>query len=95
LAVPLFDVAFVAVRRIFTGHKWYAGDKDNHLHFRLLGAGIPHGKTVWALWLVSGSAGILALFLQTRGKIFLVLALASLTFLASWWAGVRMRKMKK
>ena len=92
LAVPLFDVAFVALRRIMTGHKWYAGDKDSHLHFRLLGAGLPHGKVVLVLWLVSALAGVLALFLQTQGKIFLVFALATLTLLASWWAGAAMRR---
>ncbi len=95
LAVPLFDIALVVVRRVFSGHKWYSGDKESHLHFRLLGAGLPHGKVVFALWSISASAGVLALFLQTRGKIFLVLALAALTSLASWWAGVAMREKNK
>ncbi len=95
LAVPLFDVGFVVLRRVLSGHKWYAGDKDTHLHFRLLGAGLPHGKVVWALWLTCAAAGVSALFLQTQGKIFLVLALASLTLLASWWAGNAMKRRNK
>ncbi len=94
LAVPLFDVAFVVLRRLAGRRAWHQADRDSHLHFRLLSAGLPHGTTVVALWLVSAAAGILALTLQTRGKIFLVLTLAVLTFLASWLAGLAMRRRK-
>lgn len=83
LAIPVADVAFVFLRRIYNRKSWYKGD-DTHLHFRLLAAGIPHRTIVLLLWVVSALAGIIALTLQTRGKIFLVVTLVLFTLLVSW-----------
>ncbi|MDD5726627.1 MAG: MraY family glycosyltransferase [Patescibacteria group bacterium] len=85
LAIPVADVAFVFMRRIYNHKPWYQGD-DTHLHFRLLAAGLPHRTIVFLLWIISASAGIMALTFQTRGKIFLIIALVLLTFLVSWLA---------
>lgn len=85
LAIPVADVAFVFMRRIYNRKPWYQGD-DTHLHFRLLAAGLPHRTIVFLLWIISALAGIMALTFQTRGKIFLIIALALLTFLVSWLA---------
>jgi UDP-GlcNAc:undecaprenyl-phosphate GlcNAc-1-phosphate transferase len=85
LAIPLADAIIVVVRRILQGSAPWKGD-DTHLHFRLLRAGIPHARVVLLLWAVSFAAGIMALSLQTRGKIFLVGTLIVLTALASWVA---------
>ena len=93
LAIPVADIAFVFLRRIYNHKPWYQGD-DTHLHFRLLAAGIPHKTIVLLLWIVSASAGIMALSLQTRGKIFLVVTLALLTLLVSWTTD-RMVKRRK
>jgi UDP-GlcNAc:undecaprenyl-phosphate GlcNAc-1-phosphate transferase len=88
LAIPIADAALVVFGRIRRGVPWYQGD-DTHLHFRLLRAGIPHRIVVWLLWGISLSAGILALGLQTRGKIFLVISLVVLSAVMSYIAGIR------
>ncbi len=85
LAIPIADIGFVVLRRILNHKPWFKGD-SSHLHFRLLAAGLPHRRTVWLFWLVSASAGFAALFLQTRGKLFLVFVLAIFTLLVSWMA---------
>ncbi len=91
LGIPIADVFFVALRRILQHKSPFSGDKS-HLHFRLLDAGLPHSRTVLILWLVSAVAGTAALFLQTRGKMFLILLLAILTLLVSWFADKRIRE---
>jgi len=91
MAVPVADVAIVVLRRVLNGKPWYKGD-SSHLHFRLLAAGLPHRSIVWLLWLISAAAGVTALLLQTRGKIFLVLILALMTALGSWFADRQIRK---
>jgi UDP-GlcNAc:undecaprenyl-phosphate GlcNAc-1-phosphate transferase len=85
LAIPVVDAAVVLLGRIVRGEAPWKGD-DTHLHFRLLRVGIPHRKVVILLWAVSFVAGMMALSLQTRGKLFLVAMLAVLTILASWMA---------
>ncbi|MFZ6015237.1 MAG: glycosyltransferase family 4 protein [Patescibacteria group bacterium] len=85
LAIPIADVAFVVLRRMREHRPWFKGD-STHLHFRLLAAGLSHRRTVHLFWLISASAGFAALFLQTRGKMFLVLILIMLTLMISWLA---------
>jgi len=88
LAIPISDAILVVFGRIRRGVPWYQGD-DTHLHFRLLRAGLPHRVTVLLLWGISLAAGILALGLQTRGKLFLVVALIVLAAVTSYLAGIR------
>jgi UDP-GlcNAc:undecaprenyl-phosphate GlcNAc-1-phosphate transferase len=85
LAIPVADAVIVLLGRVARGVPPWKGD-DTHLHFRLLKAGIPHRSAVLVLWAVSFAAGIMALSLQTRGRIFLVVLLALLTVLTSWLA---------
>jgi UDP-GlcNAc:undecaprenyl-phosphate GlcNAc-1-phosphate transferase len=47
--VPLFDAAFVIVRRLLSGQPITQGDK-RHLHHTLLAKGFSQRKTVWVLW---------------------------------------------
>ena len=91
LAIPVADVILAILRRIKHHKPWYKADKD-HLHHRLLEAGISHRQIVYFLWLIVATAGIAALLLQTRGKIFLVLILVILTFFASWLADKSIQK---
>ena len=84
LAIPIADAVLVVIGRIRRGVSPWKGD-STHLHFRMLNAGIPHRTAVALLWGVSMAAGVFALTLQTRGKIFLVAVLVVLTALWSWW----------
>ena len=91
LAIPITDLFLVALGRIRRGEPWYKGDRT-HLHFRLLSAGVPHRIAVYLLWAVSLAAGVIALTLQTQGKIFLVVALVVTAALSSYVAGYKSKK---
>ncbi|MFA6160845.1 MAG: MraY family glycosyltransferase [Patescibacteria group bacterium] len=94
LAIPVADVAFVVLRRLLSGHSPFSAD-SSHLHFRLLAAGVSHRNIVILLWVVSAAAGVVALTMQTRGKIFLVITLALLTVLVSWLADREIKRRGK
>ncbi len=91
LAIPITDLFLVALGRIRRGEPWYKGDRT-HLHFRLIAAGVPHRIAVYLLWGVSLAAGVIALTLQTSGKIFLVVGLVVIAALSSYVAGYKSRK---
>ncbi len=82
LAIPLADAVFVVVGRVRRGVSPWKGD-DTHLHFRLLRIGLPQQTVVLLLWSVSLAAGVLALTLQTRGKIFLMASLVAISLITS------------
>jgi len=88
LAIPLADAGFVIAGRIRRGVAPWVGD-DSHLHFRLLKSGVPHRTAVYLLWGIAFFAGVIALGLQTRGKIFLVASLILFTTLSSWRMSAR------
>lgn len=90
LAIPITDLALVALRRIRRGDSWYAGD-DTHLHFRLLRIGLSQPAAVCLFWGISLFAGIVALTMQTKGKLFLISALVLLGALLSYFLGLKTR----
>lgn len=49
LGVPLFDTAFVVIRRILTGKKIHEAD-NSHLHHRLLDKGLSHRQVIWFIY---------------------------------------------
>jgi UDP-GlcNAc:undecaprenyl-phosphate GlcNAc-1-phosphate transferase len=94
LALPIMDLILVALGRIRRGVPWYRGDRS-HLHFKLLAAGLPYRLAVLLMWLIALSAGIVALTLQTKGKIFLILGLFILAVVASYVAGFYARRNRR
>lgn len=94
LAIPIADIAIVIYGRIRRGVPWHQGDRS-HLHFRLLAAGLSPKLVVLLLWGISATAGIAALSLQTRGKIFIVFSLIGFTVFASWTSSVFAKKRGK
>lgn len=91
LAIPITDIVLVVVGRVRRGAPWYRGD-NTHLHFRLIQLGLSQRAAVFLLWGISLIVGLIALTLQTRGKLFLIGLLVVLTALASVAAGVKGRK---
>jgi UDP-GlcNAc:undecaprenyl-phosphate GlcNAc-1-phosphate transferase len=69
MGIPILDVSWVILRRVFREHHlpWLAD--QGHLHFRLLNSGFSHRQAVLFLYFLSLSFGLFALFLQTQGKI--------------------------
>jgi UDP-GlcNAc:undecaprenyl-phosphate/decaprenyl-phosphate GlcNAc-1-phosphate transferase len=77
LGVPLVDIVLVVVDRLSRGVSPFKGD-SSHLHFRLLAAGFSSRAVVRLIWAIALVFGLVALLLQTKGKIFLLVLLAVL-----------------
>jgi UDP-GlcNAc:undecaprenyl-phosphate GlcNAc-1-phosphate transferase len=59
LAVPIMDITFSSLRRIFKGQSPFVADAE-HIHHKLLHAGFSQKKTVMILTSVAIIAGALA-----------------------------------
>lgn len=77
MGIPILDVLWVIVRRIWQGKSPALADRK-HLHFRLLDIGLTHRQAVTFLLCLTTAFGITALFLHTKGKI---IALGILTLI--------------
>jgi UDP-GlcNAc:undecaprenyl-phosphate GlcNAc-1-phosphate transferase len=82
LAVPILDAVWVIIRRIRSGSSIFAGDKKNHLHYRLLELGFSQNKIVFFYYALSIFLGFIALKLGGLGKIifFVIFTLAVVIF---------------
>lgn len=89
MGVPILDVAWVIVRRVFLEKKSPAIGDSKHLHFRLLTAGLSHRASVLLLWGVAALFGVASLFVQTQGKVYLLAALAVVMVLLGLWSKKR------
>ena len=58
--VPIFDAAFVIIKRLSNGQPLYIADKS-HLHHRLMQKGLSHKQAVYVIWGISILLGIAAL----------------------------------
>jgi len=92
LGFPLMDAAFVVLGRVSRGMPIWKGD-DTHLHFKLLRAGLSQRKTVLLIWSISLITGIIALGLQSIGKIVLVFWLFLAVLGLSAWAGSKSKRV--
>lgn len=82
LGIPLLDVGWVILRRIFKGTSPFLADR-RHFHHRLLTAGLSQRQAVLLLYLISIIFGLLAVISKTQEKMtafiflfFLMTALA-------------------
>jgi UDP-GlcNAc:undecaprenyl-phosphate GlcNAc-1-phosphate transferase len=66
LAIPIFDTAFVAMQRYFSGRAVSQGGRDHTSH-RLVAVGLSETAAVLILWAISIAAGGLAMILYDRG----------------------------
>lgn len=70
LGVPLFDTAFVVLRRIATGKKIHEAD-TSHLHHRLVDKGFSHRQVVWFIYaltmILCAAAYLLFTYSLSRG----------------------------
>jgi len=77
LGIPILDVVWVIIRRMFTKKSISLADRK-HFHFRLLDIGLNQRQAVIFMYSLTASFGIAALFLQTMGKFIALLVLAAL-----------------
>ncbi|MDD4412396.1 MAG: MraY family glycosyltransferase [Patescibacteria group bacterium] len=81
MGVPILDVAWTIIRRLLAGKNPLKTADRKHLHFRLLEAGLSVKQSVLVFYAAAVIFGLSALFLQSRGKLFLLLILVILIIL--------------
>lgn len=88
MGVPILDMAWVILRRVFFEKKSFAQADSKHLHFRLLNAGFSHRGAVLFLYAITAAFGLTTLFFQTQEKfIVLILVAATMVGLGIWLVG--------
>ena len=75
VGIPLFDVAWVILRRLVWENRSPATADRKHLHFRLLDAGLSPRQAVLVFYAASAIFGGSAVFLRSRGKLIALLVL--------------------
>jgi UDP-GlcNAc:undecaprenyl-phosphate GlcNAc-1-phosphate transferase len=68
MGIPILDVAWSILRRIFSGQHSYVPDRK-HLHFKLLSIGLSQPKAVLLLIFLSLLFGVSSIFLQSQSKV--------------------------
>ena len=84
LGIPILDVAWTVLRRVLAGDKFHERDTD-HLHHRLLRAGLSQRTVVLAYYAVGGVFGAVALYFQKMAKVYAFAALALLMIATLYW----------
>ena len=89
MAVPIIDVAWLIFRRARRGVSVGAGGRD-HLHFRLLDAGIPQWKIVAGYYAFCAVFGTLTLVVSSRLYKLIALIMLGVLVLAVLWQAERL-----
>lgn len=75
MGIPILDIVWVIFQRIFSKKSPFIGDRQ-HLHFKLLEAGLSQKQVVLIYWTFSALFGFTAVFLQSKGKLIALIVLA-------------------
>jgi len=89
LGLPLLDLFWTIIRRLAAKKNPFSSSDRLHLHHRLLDIGLGQKKTVLIFYAFSLFFGLMALFLQSKGKflaisilvLIMIFLLAGFTFL--------------
>ncbi len=93
MGIPILDVAWTIIRRLWQGKNPFKFADKKHLHHRLLNLGLSQRQTVSVFYITSFIFGASGLFLQSRGKFFaLALLLAIMLMLVLWLRYLDRRK---
>jgi len=97
MGIPILDLAWTIVRRLFRGKNPFKFADREHLHHNLLALGLGQRKTVLIFYLLSFIFGFSGLFLQSRGKLWALIILVfimSALVVSFWWLNRRQKKNK-
>lgn len=95
MGIPILDVAWVIVRRLFWEKKSLAAADRQHLHYRLLDVGLSHRQAVIVLYSITLSFGLVSLFLRTQGKLIALFTLLIVMILLGTWVVWRYKTKQK
>lgn len=90
--IPILDLCWVVFRRIFIDKKSPMIGDLKHLHHRLIGTGLSERKALSLIYIICATFGILAVFLESHSKLYLLIAL---TFLMAIIGFVVVKNAKK
>ena len=93
MGIPLLDMVWVVLQRIFSGQSPFSGDRK-HLHFKLTEIGFSEPQAVILLYALTAIFGISGLFLQSRGKLIalVILIIVMLAIIASVYNVFRQKR---
>ncbi len=69
MGIPILDLVWTIVRRLIAGKNPLRFADRQHLHFKLYDLGLSQRKTVMSYYFISTIFGLVALFLQSSGKL--------------------------
>lgn len=93
MGIPILDVAWIIIRRVFFERRSVAAADRKHLHFRLLDAGLTHCQTVFVLWSLTAFFGTISLFLQSQQKVIALTVLVLVMILLALIVVMRRKKV--
>jgi len=76
MGIPILDVVWVIARRLIQGKNPFKFADKKHLHFRLLDVGFTHKRAVIFYWSLTFVFGLMAIVLQTMGKLIALIILS-------------------
>ncbi|MBU1036610.1 undecaprenyl/decaprenyl-phosphate alpha-N-acetylglucosaminyl 1-phosphate transferase [Patescibacteria group bacterium] len=95
MGIPILDVVWVIVRRLFKEkHSAFLADKK-HLHFRLLDIGFRQRQVVLLLYFLTLLFGAIAVFQKTQGKLVALAVLVVVMFFLAFWVLKRYKKIQQ
>jgi UDP-GlcNAc:undecaprenyl-phosphate GlcNAc-1-phosphate transferase len=84
LSVPTVDALFAILRRLASGRSPVWPDRE-HLHHKLLDLGWTFKKIALFYWLICAILGLIALSLNSKGKLFALFLVTIITFGGLLW----------
>jgi len=72
LGIPIADTGYVVIRRIFSGKSPVWGDAE-HLHHKLLAAGLSKRQVAAFYWILTATLGVIALNLNASYKLYTII----------------------
>ncbi len=91
MGLPLLDIFWVVIKRLRKKQAFWKGDNE-HLHFRLLKAGLNQRQVVIFMSLVALAFGLVSIFFTTKAKIGALLLLLVFMFLLSSWLNYKLNE---
>lgn len=82
MGIPVLDLLWTIIRRIWRGKNPFRFSDKKHLHHRLLALGLGPKRTVLIFYALSLIFGLGGLFLQSRGKLLALALMLGLMFVA-------------
>ncbi|MBT6691292.1 undecaprenyl/decaprenyl-phosphate alpha-N-acetylglucosaminyl 1-phosphate transferase [Candidatus Parcubacteria bacterium] len=93
MGLPVLDIIWVIIRRLRQKKAFWRADKQ-HLHFRLLSAGLSQKQVVIFLSTISLCFGVISILFTTKAKIGALIILLVLMLLLSSWLNYRLKQKK-